>query len=142
MTLIIFLKFFHYLSLFLAGGLGVANGLLASTHKKEGLQPSIAVQKTMYTLAKLGLISVIVLWISGILLTYNVYGSFALGWSFHLKLLGATILLITISFLNYYLFNCRKKGVPLNEKIMSIIPIFARGSLIIILLGIAVLTTI
>ena len=36
MTLIIILKFFHYLSLFLAGGLGVANAMLFKNHQKAG----------------------------------------------------------------------------------------------------------
>ena len=34
MTTVVLLKFFHYVSLFLAGGLGVANALLFKNHQK------------------------------------------------------------------------------------------------------------
>ncbi|ADE39919.1 hypothetical protein [Candidatus Puniceispirillum marinum] len=40
MSLIVALKFFHYLSLFLAGGLGVANALLAKAHQKAQMPPA------------------------------------------------------------------------------------------------------
>lgn len=85
MTLIIILKFFHYLSLFLAGGLGVANAILFKNHQKAGTPPAPPVRKTMMTLARLGLIAIIILWVTGIALTNKIYGSFALGWAFHLN---------------------------------------------------------
>ena len=40
MTSIILLKFFHYLGLFLAGGLGVAGAILAKNHQKAGMKPA------------------------------------------------------------------------------------------------------
>ena len=86
MSLIIVLKFFHYLSLFLAGGLGVANGLLVKTHNKHNVIPATPVQQTMVLLARLGLVALIILWITGYFLTYQIYGTFDLGWAFHLKL--------------------------------------------------------
>ena len=79
MTGVIFLKVFHYLSLFLAGGLGVANAVLVKNHQRAEIPPALPVQKTMMTLARLGLVAIVVLWITGILLTYNIYGSFNLG---------------------------------------------------------------
>ena len=99
-TTIILLKVLHYVSLFLAGGLGVANMMLFKNHQIAGMPPAPPVQKTMMTLARLGLIAIVILWITGIPLTYKVYGSFDLGWPFHLKLLGATSLLGAVAFLN------------------------------------------
>ena len=81
MTLIIILKFFHYLSLFLAGGLGVANAMLFKNHQKAGTAPAPPVRKTMMTLARLGLIAIIILWVTGIGLTHKIYGS--LPWGGH-----------------------------------------------------------
>ena len=52
MSWVIILKFFHYLSLFLAGGLGVANGLLAREHAKAATPPAPPVQATMMKLAR------------------------------------------------------------------------------------------
>jgi len=141
MSLIIALKFFHYLSLFLAGGLGVANALLAKAHQKAGMPPAPHVQKTMMTLARLGLVALIILWVTGVILTNQLYGSFNLGWAFHLKLLGATVLLLVVAFLNVHLADSAKKGTPPNPKIMNAIPYIARTSLAAVLIGIAVVTT-
>ena len=95
----------------------------------------------MMTLARLGLVALILLWITGIPLTYLVYGTFDLGWSFHLKLLGATILIIVVGYLNYHLFSQSKKGIPPNPKIMKIVPPIARSSLVLVLISVAILTT-
>lgn len=141
MSYIIGLKFIHYLALFLAGGLGVANSMLAKNHQKAGMPPAPPVQKTMMTLARLGLVALILLWATGIALTHSIYGSFALGWAFHLKLLGATILLVAVSFLNIHLSASAGKGVPPNPTVMKLIPMFARSGLVLVLFGIAVVTT-
>ena len=141
MTTIIVLKVLHYVSLFLAGGLGVANVMLFKSHQKAGLLPALPVQKTMMTLARLGLIAIAVLWITGIPLTHKVYGSFDLGWPFHLKLLGATSLLGSVAFLNLHLTKQSKDGNPPNPKIMRMVTPIARASLVLVLLGVAVLTT-
>ena len=141
MTTIIVLKVLHYVSLFLAGGLGVANMMLFKSHQKAGLLPALPVQKTMMTLARLGLIAIAVLWITGIPLTYKVYGSFDLGWPFHLKLLGATSLLGAVAFLNLHLTKQSRDGNPPNPKVMKIVPSIARASLVVVLVGVAVLTT-
>ena len=141
MGAVVLYKIFHYLALFLAGGLGVANGLLAKNHQKAELTPSPPVQKTMMTLARLGLFAIIILWITGFGLTYELYGSFSLGWAFHMKLFGATLLLLAISFLNYHLIQSAKNAMPPNPKVMKLIPILARGSLALVLIGIAIVTS-
>ena len=141
MTTIIVLKVLHYMSLFLARGLGVANVMLLKSHQKAGLLPALPVQKTMMTLARLGLIAITVLWITGIPLTYKAYGSFDLGWPFHLKLLGAISLLGAVAFLNLHLIKQSREGNPPNPKIMRIVTPIARASLVLVLFGVAVLTT-
>ena len=141
MTTVILLKVLHYLSLFLAGGLGVANVMLFKNHQKAGMPPTPPVQKTMMTLARLGLIAIVILWLTGIPLTYKVYGSFDLGWPFHLKLLGATSLLGAVVFLNLYLTKQSRNGNPPNPTVMKIVPPIARVSLFVVLIGVAVLTT-
>lgn len=141
MSLIVALKFFHYLSLFLAGGLGVANALLVKAHQKAGMPPAPPVQHTMLTLTRLGLVALVILWVTGIILTTKIYGSFNLGWAFHLKLLGATILLLVIAFLNIHLAASARNGTPPNPKIMASIPYITRASLAAVLIGIAIVTT-
>ena len=142
MTLIIILKFFHYVALFLAGGLGVANVMLFKNHQKVGIAPAPPVRKTMMTLARIGLIAIIVLWVTGIGLTHKIYGSFALGWAFHLKLFGATTLLGAVGFLNLHVTQQARAGNPPNSKVMRIVPAIARTSLLLVLIGVAVFTTV
>ena len=141
MSTIIILKFIHYLALFLAGGLGVANGFLTKAHQKAGLPLALPVQQTMMNLAHLGLVAVVLLWVTGFGLTHLVYDGFAIGWAFHMKLLGATILLGTISFLNIHLISRSKAELPPDQSVMKIIPIVSRGALALVLLGIAITTT-
>lgn len=141
MTTVVFLKFFHYLSLFLAGGLGVANAMLFKNHQKAEVPPAPPVQKTMMTLARLGLISIVILWATGIPLTVKVYGSFDLGWPFHLKMFGATILLAVVAFLNFHLTTQARAGKSPSLRAMRMVPPIARTSLVLVLIGIAVLTT-
>ena len=141
MATVVLLKVAHYVSLFLAGGLGVANVMLFKNHQKAGMTPAPPVQKTMRTLARLGLIAIAILWITGIPLTYKVYGSFDLGWPFHLKLLGATSLIGAVAFLNLHLTKQSKDGNSPNPKVMKIIPLITRASLVIVLFGVAVLTS-
>jgi uncharacterized membrane protein SirB2 len=140
-TTVVLLKVLHYVSLFLAGGLGVANVMLFKNHQKAGMPPAPPVQKTMMTLARLGLIAIVILWLTGMPLPYKVYGSFDLGWAFHLKLLGATFLIGAVAFLNLHLTKQVRDGNPPNPKVMKIVPPIARASLVIVLVGVAVLTT-
>ncbi len=141
MISIVVLKFFHYISLFLAGGLGVGNALLFKNHQKAEVRPAPPVQKAMMTMARLGLCAIVILWVTGIPLTYQVYGTFALGLAFHFKLLGATALLVAITFLNFHLSICAKRGEPANPKVMKVLPFFVRSSLAVVLVGVAVLTS-
>ena len=141
MTSVIILKFFHYLSLFLAGGLGVANAMLFKNHQKAEMPPAPPVKKTMMTMARLGLISIVLLWATGIPLTIKVYGSFELGWPFHLKMFGATTLLAVVTFLNLHLTRQARAGSPPSPRVMRVVPPIARTSLVLVLIGVAVLTT-
>ena len=141
MTVIVALKFIHYLAVFLAGGLGVANGLLAKAHQAAGQPPAPPVQATMLTLARIGLVSIVLLWVTGIALGYLIYGSLSMGWAFHMKLVGATVLLGAVCFLNYHLTARRKAGIPPDQTVMKVVPMASRGGLVLVLLGIAITTT-
>lgn len=141
MSWIIGLKFFHYLALFLAGGLGVGNAVMMKTHMAAGVPPAPPVQATMMKLARLGLVAIILIWLTGIALVEMVYGSYDLGWAFHMKLFGATALLVAIAYMNIHLAKSAADGVPPNPTVMKIIPMVARASLVLVLLGIAIVTT-
>ena len=115
--------------------------MLFKNHQKAEIPPAPPVQKTMMTLARLGLAAIVLLWVTGIPLTYKVYGSFDLGWPFHLKMFGATTLLAAVAFLNHHLSQQAKSGKTPNPRVMKIVTPIARTSLVLVLIGIAVLTT-
>ena len=88
-----------------------------------------------------GFIFLVILWATGIPLTLRVYGSFDLGWPFHLKMFGATILLAAVAFLNFHLTTRARAGSPPSPRVMKMTPPVARTSLVLVLIGVAVLTT-
>ena len=112
MTWVIGLKFFHYLSLFLAGGLGVANAMLVKAHQKAEMPPAPPVQKTMMKLARLGLLALVILWLTGIGLTKQIYGSFDLGLAFHLKLLDTYLKVFVVHTNEQSLHHDQKNYMP------------------------------
>ena len=91
LNLLITLKIIHYVALFLAGGAGVANPLLIKAHKSSGITPSNEVQQTMLKLVKLSLLAMILIWISGLWLALEIYGTLNMGWAFTIKIIGASI---------------------------------------------------
>ena len=85
MITVIFLKFLHYVSLFLAGGLGVANAMLFKNHEKANTSSS-ASSKDNDDAGEDWISPLYFYWVTGI--TYFEYmDSFDLGWPFHLKML-------------------------------------------------------
>ncbi|MGC6530266.1 MAG: hypothetical protein ACON4G_04520 [Candidatus Puniceispirillaceae bacterium] len=141
MSWVVILKFFHYLSLFLAGGLGVANGLLAREHVKAATPPAPPVPATMMKLARLGLVSLILIWLTGLGLYQALYQGVDLGWAFSMKLIGATLLLGAVAFLNIHLTQSARAGKPPHPTVMKVTPMVSRGSLILVLAGIAIVTS-
>ena len=120
MSWVILLKFFHYISLFLAGGLGVANGLLAREHAKAATPPAPPVQATMMKLARLGLFALILIWLTGLGLYHALYQNVDLGWAFTMKLIGASLLLGAVAFLNIHLTQSARKGTPPHPTVMKV----------------------
>jgi len=84
----------------------------------------------------------VLLWVTGIGLVSQIYdGSMNLGRAFNMKLLGATVLLAVIVFMNYYLPAMAEKGQAPDPRIMKVLPMVGRASMVLVLLGIAITTT-
>ena len=64
--LIVLLKTFHYLAILFAGGVLVGSGLIQSVYAKANQVPDINASKVLKILGYIGLISIIILWITGI----------------------------------------------------------------------------
>ena len=84
-------KFLHLISLFVAGGGGIGSAVIQSIYIKEGKAPEPHLSKGFKILAFLSLLAILTMWVTGVILVIYIYGSFALGWTFHMKLFGATL---------------------------------------------------
>ena len=138
MTLIITLKFIHYLAIVFSGGVLVGGGVIQSVYAKTNQIPDLNTAKILKLLGYIGLISLIVLWISGIVLSINLYGGFIINSAFTIKIIAAGILLGLSTFVNFHVFNSSKNNLPPNKTIMKIATMSVRGLLIIVLISAAI----
>ena len=138
MTLIITLKFIHYLAIVFSGGVLVGGGVIQSVYAKANQILDLNTAKILKLLGYIGLISLIVLWISGIVLSINLYGGFIINSAFTIKIIAAGILLGLSTFVNFHVFNSSKNNLPPNKTIMKIATMSGRGLLIIVLISAAI----
>ena len=138
MTLIITLKFIHYLAIVFSGGVLVGGGVIQSVYAKAHQIPDLTTAKILKLLGYIGLISLIVLWISGIILSINLYGGFIINSAFTIKIIAAGFLLGLSAFINFHVFNSSKNNLPPNKTINIIATMSGRGLLIIVLISAAI----
>ena len=138
MTLIITIKFIHYLAIVFSGGVLVGGGVIQSVYAKANQIPDLTTAKILKLLGYIGLISLIVLWISGIVLSINLYGGFIINSAFTIKIIAAGILLGLSTFVNFHVFNSSKNKLPPNKTIMKIATMSGRVLLIIVLISAAI----
>ena len=138
MTIIIILKFIHYLAIVFSGGVLVGGGVIQSVFTKANQIPDLTTAKILKLLGYIGLVSLIILWISGIILSINLYGGFVINSAFTIKLIAAVILLGLSVFVNLHVFNSSKNNLPPNKTVMKIATMSGRGLLIIVLITAAI----
>ena len=137
MSLIV-LKTLHYLAILFAGGVLVGGGLIQAVFTRANQVPDIYVSKVLKILGYLGLGALIILWITGILLSNIIYGGFAINTAFTIKIVAAAILLIISFVVNIHVYNASKKNQPPNKSIMKIATMSGRGLIVIVLIGAAI----
>lgn len=117
--LIFISKFLHLFSLLLAGGGVIGVAVIQSIYKKEGKAPEPHLAKGFRVLAFLSLLAILIMWVTGVIQTLVIYGGFNLGWSFHVKLLGATFILIASLIINIHLKKSAQNQIPPNQNTMK-----------------------
>ena len=138
MTIIILLKFIHYLAIVFSGGVLVGSSVIQSVYTKANQIPDLTTAKILKLLGYIGLISLIVLWISGIVLSINLYGGFIINSAFTIKIIAAGFLLGLSAFVNFHVFNSYKNNLPPNKTIMKLATMSGRGLLVIVLIAAAI----
>ena len=140
LNLIITLKIIHYVALFLAGGAGVANPLLIKAHKSSGIPPltkstdNVKIGQTFINCYDFNLD----FWI---VVSFRDLWNFEYGWAFTVKIIGASILLISTVTVNLYLINRAKMNAPPKEKFLKNLTVLNRLALLAVLTGISITTT-
>ena len=135
---VVLLKTFHYLAILFAGGVLVGSGLIQSVYAKANQVPDINASKVLKILGYLGLISIIILWITGIFLSNILYGGFSINTAFTIKIIAAAFLLIISFIVNIHVYNSSKNNQPTNKSIMKFSTMSARGLIIVVLFGAAI----
>ena len=136
--ILIIIKFLHYLAIVFAGGVLVGGGVIQSVYTKANEVPNLHVSKILKLLGYIGLASLIILWITGLLLSSIIYGGFSINSAFTIKIMAAGFLLGISIFVNLHVYNASKKQIPPNKKIMKIATMSGRGLLVIVLIGAAI----
>ena len=136
--ILIIIKFLHYLAIVFAGGVLVGGGVIQSVYTKANEVPNLHVSKILKLLGYIGLASLIILWITGLLLSNIIYGGFSINSAFTIKIMAAGFLLGISIFVNLHVYNASKKQIPPNKKIMKIATMSGRGLLVVVLIGAAI----
>ena len=136
--ILIIIKFLHYLAIVFAGGVLVGGGVIQSVYTKANEVPNLHVSKILKLLGYIGLVSLIILWITGLLLSNIIYGGFSINSAFTIKIMAAGFLLGISIFVNLHVYNASKRQIPPNKKIMKIATMSGRGLLVIVLIGAAI----
>ena len=141
MSVIVILKFLHFLAIIFAGGIVIGGAVIQRAHMKAGEAPSEPVRKALRTLAGMGLAALSLLWITGIGLAHGLYGGLSVNTAFSVKLAGAGLLLFLSAFGNYHLYQVAQRKQPPNARLMGGITSLSRLALIVVLGAVSVAFT-
>lgn len=144
MLVIVVLKFIHFLSLLLAGGIAVGSIVIQRSHMAAGEPPSMPTAKAMRNMGLIGLLAIALLWFTGIWLTLQLYGGLqvhSLWWAngaFYAKLVGATLIAGVSVYANLHMAAAARAQRPPNAALMGNLAVLGRVGLFLALAGAAI----
>jgi len=124
-----FLMIIHMFSIMGGGASGIGNGILMARVARAGAPPPDYVRATMKTLGRIGLASIILLWLSGISMV--LIGGVAFTTYFAVKLIGAAAVLGAILTLTAHTAKAQKEGHPPDLALMKKIARVAQVGVVI-----------
>ena len=92
---------------------------MQAAYMKAGEAPPPYIGKAFALLGYIGLGSIITLWITGFGLAHLIYGGMAINGAFHVKLLGAAIVLFISAYANLHVYQAAKAKRPPNGALMK-----------------------
>ena len=115
----VILKTLHYFSILFAGGVTVGGGVIQAAYMKAGDTPPHYIGKAFTVLGYIGLGSIVTLWVTGVGLSKLIYGSLAINGAFHVKLVGAAIVLFISAYANLHVYQAIKAKRAPNGTLMK-----------------------
>lgn len=106
------LKIIHIFSLMAGAAAGTTNFILMTRLLKNPGPPPDMVRELMKTMGKVGPVAVILLWLTGLGMVWAEYHSLTISALFYLKLLGATIALVSILTMARTAMQAEAAGTP------------------------------
>ena len=111
---------------------------MQSAYVRAGEVPPPHIGKAFAKLGYIGLGSILTLWITGIGLAHLIYGGLAINGAFHVKLLGAAIVLGISVLGNMHVYGAMKAKRPPNAALMKRLVQLGRGGIAIAICAAAV----
>ena len=132
------LKIIHYFSILFAGGVMVGSTVVQSAYARAGEMPPPFVGKAFALLGYIGLASIVTLWVTGIGLAHMLYGGLGINGAFHVKLLGAAVVLGISIIGNLHVHRSMKAKQPPNAALMKRLVQLGRGGIVLAICGAAI----
>ena len=132
------LKILHYFSILFAGGVMVGSTVVQSAYARAGEMPPPFVGKAFALLGYIGLASIVTLWVTGIGLAHMLYGGLGINGAFHVKLLGAAVVLGISIIGNLHVHRSIKAKQPPNTRLMKRLVQLGRGGIVLAICGAAI----
>lgn len=125
------LKIIHMLALFGGGAAGIGNALLIRGVLASDGPPAPLAANTIRTLGRIGLASILLLWITGLWMGAIKYDGMPEGWAFWVKLVGATAVLLAVLLIASIAIRADRAGQPPDlHRIDRIEPVAGIGAVI------------
>lgn len=132
------LKILHYFSILFAGGVMVGSTVVQSAYARAGEMPPPFVGKAFALLGYIGLASIVTLWVTGIGLAHMLYGGLGINGAFHVKLLGAAVVLGISIIGNLHVHRSIKAKQSPNTRLMKRLVQLGRGGIVLAICGAAI----
>ena len=132
------LKILHYFSILFAGGVMVGSTVVQSAYARAGEMPPPFVGKAFALLGYIGLASIVTLWVTGIGLAHMLYGGLGINGAFHVKLLGAAVVLGISMIGNLHVHRSMKAKQPPNAALLKRLVQLGRGGIVLAICGAAI----
>ena len=132
--MLISLKLVHMAALLMGGAALIGSGLMLRQLAANPGPPPPIVRGLMGSFGLIGLAAIILLWLSGLGLAFNIYGTLAIGGWFYAKLVGATAVLAASIMLRMTAMAAQRTGTPPDPARMKKLTMLARAGLALALI--------